>query len=92
MISQQRQLAFRPGKPARGRKKNRLIDMLKLSALRFGKTYQSLETQEVVHFDTGEPIASISQVNGGMLQLDMKHAPRAVLCYARSPVKSCSRL
>ncbi len=51
--------------------------MLKLSALRWGKPYQSLETQEVVHFDTGEPIASISQVNGGMLQLDMKHAPRA---------------
>lgn len=51
--------------------------MLKLSALRFGKPYQSLDTQEVIHFDTGEPIASISQVNGGMLQLDMKHAPRA---------------
>ncbi|HBE69598.1 MAG TPA: aldehyde dehydrogenase, partial [Planctomycetaceae bacterium] len=36
-----------------------------------------LETQEVVHFNTGEPIAKISQVNGGMLQLDMKHAARA---------------
>ena len=51
--------------------------MLKLPALRFGKPYTSLEAQEVVHFDTGEPIASISQVNGGMLQLDMKHAVRA---------------
>lgn len=51
--------------------------MLKLHALRFGKPYTSLETQEVVHFDTGEPIASISQVNGGMLQLDMKYAARA---------------
>ncbi len=51
--------------------------MLTLSALRWGKPYKSLETQEVVHFNTGEPIASISQVNGGMLQLDMRHAARA---------------
>ncbi len=51
--------------------------MLTLPAMRWGKEYTSLETQEVVHFDTGEPIAKISQVNGGMLQLDMKHAQRA---------------
>lgn len=51
--------------------------MLTLPALRWGKQYTSLEKQEVVHFDTGEAIASISQVNGGMLQLDMKHAARA---------------
>ncbi len=51
--------------------------MLNLPALRWGKPYKSLETQQVVHFDNGEPIASISQVNGGMLQLDMRHAPRA---------------
>ncbi len=51
--------------------------MLKLPALRFGKIYTSLDTQQVIHFDTGEPIASISQVNGGMLQLDMQRAPRA---------------
>ena len=51
--------------------------MLTLPALRWGKPYKSLETQEVVHFNTGEPIASISQVNGGMLQLDMKKAANA---------------
>lgn len=51
--------------------------MLTLPALRWGKPYQSLETLDVVHFDTGEPIVSISQVNGGMLQLDMRHAARA---------------
>jgi hypothetical protein len=51
--------------------------VLTLSALRWGKPYKSLEVQEVVHFDTGEPIAAISQVNGGMLQLDMRKAPRA---------------
>ncbi|GIW96928.1 MAG: aldehyde dehydrogenase [Pirellulaceae bacterium] len=51
--------------------------MLHLPALRWGKRYESLEKQEVAHFLTGEPIAQISQVNGGMLQLDMRHAARA---------------
>ncbi len=51
--------------------------MLTLSALRWGKLYKSLELQEVIHFDTGEPIAKIGMVNGGMLQLDLKYAPRA---------------
>lgn len=51
--------------------------MLELHALRWGKPYTSLEKQEVVHFNTGEPIAKISQVNGGMLQLDMKNAVKA---------------
>ncbi|MCR9293030.1 MAG: aldehyde dehydrogenase, partial [bacterium] len=51
--------------------------MLTLSALRWGKPYQSLETQEISHFLSGEPIAKLGQVNGGMLQMDMRHAPRA---------------
>ena len=46
-------------------------------ALRWGKPYQSLETQDIVHFDTGEPIAKLAQVNGGMLQMDMRKADRA---------------
>lgn len=51
--------------------------MLNLPAIRWGKSYSSLENLEVIHFDTGEPIAKIAQVNGGMLQMDFKHAPRA---------------
>lgn len=51
--------------------------MLNLPALRWGKPYTSLETQQVVHFDTGEPFANISQVTGGMLQMDYRHAARA---------------
>ncbi|MEM7557979.1 MAG: aldehyde dehydrogenase family protein, partial [Planctomycetota bacterium] len=51
--------------------------MLTLPAIRWGKPYTSLEKQEVVHFLSGEPIANISQVNGGMLQLDMKKAAKA---------------
>lgn len=51
--------------------------MLQIPALRWGKPYQSLEAQDIVHFDTGEPIAKLAQVNGGMLQMDMRKADRA---------------
>ncbi|RMF43055.1 MAG: aldehyde dehydrogenase family protein [Planctomycetota bacterium] len=69
--------------------------MLHLPALRWGKPYESLEKQEVFHFLTGEPIAAISQVNGGMLQLDMRHAPRARAVLRQIPsadlLQMCSR-
>ncbi|MCC6509043.1 MAG: aldehyde dehydrogenase family protein [Pirellulaceae bacterium] len=51
--------------------------MLTIPALRWGKPYKSLETQDIYHFDTGEPIAKLSTVNGGMLQLDMRKASGA---------------
>jgi hypothetical protein len=54
--------------------------MLNLPALRWGKPYKSLETQNVIHFDTGESIASISQVGAGIVQMDYRHAGRARRC------------
>jgi acyl-CoA reductase-like NAD-dependent aldehyde dehydrogenase len=51
--------------------------MLNIPAIRWGKPYQSLETQDIVHFDTGEPIAKLAQVNGGMLQMDLRKADKA---------------
>ncbi len=51
--------------------------MLNIPAIRWGKPYSSLETQDVIHFDTGEPIAKISQVGGGIVQMDYRHADRA---------------
>jgi len=51
--------------------------MLNLPALRWGKPYESLERQDVIHFDTGESIARISQVGGGIVQMDYRHAGRA---------------
>jgi acyl-CoA reductase-like NAD-dependent aldehyde dehydrogenase len=51
--------------------------VLNLPVLRWGKPYDSLETDQVLHFLTGEPIAKVSQANGGMLQRDMRHAQRA---------------
>jgi acyl-CoA reductase-like NAD-dependent aldehyde dehydrogenase len=51
--------------------------MLNLPALRWGEPYESLESDTVVHFQTGEPIAKVSQAGGGLLQRDMRHAQRA---------------
>src|SRR5688572_12945346 len=36
-----------------------------------------MEVDQVVHFLTGEPIAKVSQANGGLLQRDMRFAQRA---------------
>ena len=51
--------------------------MLQLPVLRWGQPYTSLETDAVVHFSTGEPIAKVSRANGGLIQRDKRHAPRA---------------
>ena len=51
--------------------------MLKLPVLRWGKPYESLEVDEVNHFATGEPIAKVSQANGGIIKRDMRQAQQA---------------
>jgi acyl-CoA reductase-like NAD-dependent aldehyde dehydrogenase len=51
--------------------------MLNLPVLRWGKPYDSLEKDQVVHFLSGEPIASVSQANGALLQRDMRAAKNA---------------
>ena len=51
--------------------------MLNIPVLRWGKPYDSLERDEVVHFVSGEPIARVSQAGGALLQRDMRHAPTA---------------
>src|SRR5437762_150799 len=48
-----------------------------LPVLRWGQPYESLEKDDVVHFSTGEPIASVSRANGGLIQRDMRKAQRA---------------
>lgn len=60
--------------------------MLELHALRWGKEYESLEKIEVVHFDTGEPIARVSQVGGGIVQRDLKRAEQARKALRQLPV------
>lgn len=51
--------------------------MITLSPLRWGKPYESLELNDVVHFDTGEPIAKFGTVGGGIVGRDMRKADQA---------------
>src|SRR5688500_8825054 len=51
--------------------------MLQLSVLRWGQPYESLDVDQVVHFQTGEPIARVGRANGGLIQRDMRKAGRA---------------
>jgi acyl-CoA reductase-like NAD-dependent aldehyde dehydrogenase len=44
---------------------------------RWGEPYKSLEIDKVVHFITGEVLAEVSQANAGLVERDMRHAPRA---------------
>jgi acyl-CoA reductase-like NAD-dependent aldehyde dehydrogenase len=56
--------------------------VLNIPVIRWGKPYESLELDEVVHFSTGEPIAKVSQANGGIISRDMRKARKAreILC------------
>ena len=48
--------------------------MLEIPVIRWGKVYESLETTEVVHFNTGEPIAKVHSAVGGLVSRDMRKA------------------
>jgi len=51
--------------------------VLNIPVIRWGKPYESLETEAINHFMTGEPIATVGQANGGLLQRDMRKAQQA---------------
>jgi acyl-CoA reductase-like NAD-dependent aldehyde dehydrogenase len=48
-----------------------------LPAWRFGKPYESLERETLVHFLTGEPVAEVSQVGGAIVSRDLQKAGQA---------------
>ncbi|EMI40623.1 aldehyde dehydrogenase family protein [Rhodopirellula sp. SWK7] len=48
--------------------------MITLHPLRWGKQYESLEFNDVVHFDTGAPIARVGTVGGGIVTRDLQKA------------------
>ncbi len=50
---------------------------MKIPVIRQGKPYESLETEQVVHFLSGEPVATISQANGGLVTRDLRTASKA---------------
>jgi acyl-CoA reductase-like NAD-dependent aldehyde dehydrogenase len=51
--------------------------MIHLPALRWGQPYKSLETDKVLHFLTGEPVAEVSQASAGIIGRDMRLRDRA---------------
>jgi len=54
--------------------------------LRWGEPYQSLETEKVVHFATGEDVAEVSQANGGLVERDLRKAQRARRALREIPI------
>jgi acyl-CoA reductase-like NAD-dependent aldehyde dehydrogenase len=51
--------------------------MLEIPVLRWGQPYKSLDVDEVIHFATGEPIATVGRANGGIIQRDLRKAQQA---------------
>ncbi len=51
--------------------------MITLNPLRWGKPYESLDFTDVVHFDTGQPIAKVGLVGGGIVGRDLRKANQA---------------
>ena len=51
--------------------------MITLRPLRWGKPYESLDHTDIVHFDTGRPIARIGTVGGGIVTRDLRKASKA---------------
>src|SRR5262245_27545231 len=53
------------------------MSILNIPISRWGTPYTSLDTEDVVHFITGETLARVSQANTGLLARDMRFAERA---------------
>jgi acyl-CoA reductase-like NAD-dependent aldehyde dehydrogenase len=51
--------------------------MLEIPVIRWGKPYDSMEQDAVVHFETGETLARVHQANGGLIKMDLRRAARA---------------
>ncbi len=51
--------------------------MLEIPVIRWGQPYESMERRPVVHFETGEELATVHQANGGLIKMDMRKAAKA---------------
>ena len=60
--------------------------MLTIPILRWGQPYSSMETSQVVHFSTGEPMATVGKANGGIIKRDMRKAHNAREALRKIPV------
>src|SRR5215471_6130523 len=61
--------------------------MLNMPILRWGQPYTSLETDDVIHFITGETLARVSQANTGLLGRDIRYAQRARDILSEIPIR-----
>jgi acyl-CoA reductase-like NAD-dependent aldehyde dehydrogenase len=60
--------------------------ILNIPISRWGQPYTSLDTDDVVHFITGETLARVSQANTGLLGRDMRYAEHARNVLTEIPV------
>ncbi|MCA9105706.1 MAG: aldehyde dehydrogenase family protein [Planctomycetales bacterium] len=67
------------------------MSVLSMPALRWGQPYESLEVNEVRHFLSGDVVARISQVNGGMVRRDMRQAGKARDILRQIPIEELLR-
>ena len=51
--------------------------MLEIPVIRWGKPYESLQQDPVVHFETGNTLCTVHQANGGLIQMDVRKSQRA---------------
>src|SRR5688572_27196108 len=61
--------------------------MTRIPVLRWGEPYESLETDKVVHFQTGEVLAEVGRANAALVERDMRHAARAREALREIPIK-----
>jgi len=66
--------------------------VLHIPVLRWGEPYKSLDVDKVVHFVTGEPLAEVSRANAGLVERDMRHAPRARDVLREIPIAELLRM
>ena len=61
--------------------------MIEIPVLRWGEPYESLESEPIVHFDTGEELAKVGIANPGLVERDMRKAARARASLREIPAK-----
>src|SRR5262249_12300001 len=66
--------------------------ILNIPILRWGQPYTSLETEDVVHFITGERLARVSQANTVLLGRDLRSAPRARASLTETPISDLTAM
>src|SRR5260370_42526094 len=62
--------------------------IISIPIARRAEPYQSMESDQVVHFISGEVLAEVSRSNGALVERDMKHAARARAALKEIPIRN----